>query len=148
MSDPNLTMQRQIQALQDQLEPLRKSDVPPIFLPYTQRALNSVAATTTLGDFAQPWEVYLLVFSVTVFVVATNNGTNFWTVDLLDTTGATIATVTTSSGVTASTWTRLSDTTVTQPLSSNAALSVIATKTLSPGALFAVPSVSVLRIGN
>jgi hypothetical protein len=148
MSDPNLTTQRQIQALSDQLERLRKSDVPSVFLPYAQRALNAVAATATLGDFAQPWEAYFLVYSVSVFVATTNNGTNFWTIDLVDTTGATIASVTTSSGVTAATWTRLSDTTVTQPLSTNVALSCIATKTLTPGNLFAVPSVSVLRIGN
>jgi len=148
MSDPYLTMQRQIQALEDRLEVLRKADTPSVFLPYAQRALNSVAATSSLGEFAQPWEAYLLVFSVTVFVQTTNNGTNFWTIDLLDTTGATIATVNTSSGVSASTWTRLSDTTVTQPLSTNASLSVVATKTLTPGALFAIPSVSALRIGN
>ncbi len=148
MSDPYLSMQRQIQALEDRLEVLRKADVPPIFLPYAQRALNSVAATTAIGDFAQPWEAYYLVFSVTVFVATTNNGTNFWTIDLIDTTGATIASVNTSSGVSASTYTRLSDTTVTQPLSTNAMCNVIATKTLTPGALFAVPSVSVLRIGN
>lgn len=148
MSDPYLSMQRQIQALEDRLEALRKADVPPTFLPYAQRALNSVAATAAIGDFAQPWEAYFLVFSVTVFVATTNNGTNFWTIDLVDTTGAVIATVNTSAGVTASTWTRLTDTSVTQPLSTNAELSVIATKTLTPGALFAVPSVSVLRIGN
>lgn len=148
MSDPYLTMQRQIQALEERLEPLRKTDVTSVFLPYAQRALNSVAATTALGDFAQPWEAYLLVFSVSVFVSTTNNATNFWTIDLQDTTGAVIATVNTSSGVTASTWTRLSDTTVTQPLASNTELVAIATKTLTPGALFAVPSVSALRIGN
>lgn len=148
MSDPYLSIQRQIQTLQEQLEPLRKADVTSVFLPYAQRALNSVAATATLGDFAQPWEAYFLVFSVSVFVVTTNNATNFWTIDLTDTTGATIATVNTSSGVTASTWTRLSDTTVTAPLSTNVTVTAIATKTLTPGALFAIPSVSVLRIGN
>lgn len=148
MSDPNILLSRQIQTLRDQLEALRKADAAPTLLPYAQRALNSVAATTALGDFAQPWEAYLLVFSVTVFVSTTNNGTNFWTIDLQDTTGAVLASVNTSSGVTASTWTRLSDTTVTQPLSTNAELAVIATKTLTPGALFAIPSVSVLRIGN
>ncbi len=148
MSDPYLSKQRQIQALEDRLEVLRKSDVPPIFLPYAQRALNSVAATAALGDFAQPWEAYFLVYSVSVFVSTTNNGTNFWTIDLQDTTGAVIASVNTSSGVTASTYTRLSDTTVTQPLSTNAMCIVVATKTLTPGALFAVPSVSVLRVGN
>ena len=148
MSDPYLTMQRQIQALEDRLEPLRKADITSVNLSYAQRTLNNVAATAALGDFAQPWEAYYLVFSVSVFVSTTNNGTNFWTLDLQDATGAVIATVNTSSGVTASTWTRLSDTTVTQPLSTNAVCSLLATKTLTPGNLFAVPSVSVLRIGN
>ena len=148
MSDPYLSIQRQLQALEEQLERLRKADVPPTMLPYAQRALNSVAVTTAIGDFAQPWEAYFLVFAVTVFVQTTNNGTNFWTIDLQDTTGAVIASVNTSSGVSINTWTRLSDTSVTQPLSTNAQLSLIATKTLTPGVLFTVPSVSVLRIGN
>jgi hypothetical protein len=143
-----LDTQRQLAVLADQLERLRKADATPIFLPYAQRSLNALSATSAAGDFAQPWPAYFLVFAATVFVQTTNNGTNFWTIDLQDTTGTILATVNTSSGVTASTWTRLSDTSVTQPLTTNAELSVICTKTLSPGNLFVIPSVSVLRTGN
>ena len=148
MSDPNLIIQRQVLDLQNTLEHLRKADVPPLYLPYAQRAVNPLTATAAAGDFAQPWAAYFLVFSVTVFVVTTNNGTNFWTIDIQDTTGAVVATVNTSSGVTASVWTRLADTSVTQPVSTNAELSVICTKTLTPGNLFVIPSLAVLRSGN
>lgn len=149
MSDPNVIMQRQILDLQAALEVLRKADVPPTYLSYAQRAVNPLTATSTAGDFAQPWQGYFLVFSVSVFVVTTNNGTNFWTIDLVDSaSGSTIATVNTSSGVTASTWTRLADTTITQPASSNVAMSVVCTKTLTPGNLFVVPGIAVLRTGN
>jgi hypothetical protein len=143
-----LDTQRQLAVLADQLERLRKADATPIFLPYAQRSLNALSATSAAGDFAQPWAAYFLVFAATVFVQTTNNGTNFWTIDLQDTTGTVLATFNTSSGVTASTWTRLSDTSVTQPATTNAELSVICTKTLSPGNLFIIPSVSVLRSGN
>lgn len=143
MSDPRA--QRDVSRRLEQTQVIER---PMIYLPYAQRALNPLAATAAAGDFAQPWAANFIVFRVTVFVTTTNNGTNFWTVDLQDTLGNVIASVNTSSGVSASTWTRLADTTVTQPATTNAELSVICTKTLAPGTLYVIPSLAVLRTGN
>ena len=67
MSDINLSVQRQIQALQDELERLRKADVAALYLPWTQRALNPLAATATWGDMGQPWPRTLLAFYASVY---------------------------------------------------------------------------------
>lgn len=134
---------RRLDALEQELETLRKADSSAIRLPYTQRVLNAFPLASSPGnpgDFAQPTGITILVFRVSVYVVTTNNGTNFWTIALQDTAGSTLASVVTSAA-SANTWTRLTDTTITQPGSSNVALSVLATATLSPGAIFIVPEV-------
>ena len=148
MSDPSIIIQRQILDLQMSMEVLRKSDVPPTYLPYAQRSLNALAATAAAGDFAQPWSAYFLVFSVSVFVATTNNGTNYWTIDLIEQPSGTVIATVNTSAATAATWTRLNDTSVTQPASTCASLTCSATKTLAPGNLFLIPSVAVLRTGN
>jgi hypothetical protein len=105
------------------------------------------SSASSLGYFGQPWAVNVLAFYVTVFVLTTNNGTNFWTLSLVDSASTTIASVSTSA-IAANTSTRLSDLTITQPAASSTSLSLIATATLSPGAIYIVPSVAWLRTGN
>ena len=150
MSDPNLTMQRQIQALNDVQEQLRKADVTAIYLPWSQRVLSPFPLASSGGGFAdtaQPWAAYLLTFACTVNVLTTNNGTNFWTLALINSAGTTLATLSTSA-IAAATWTRLSTATITQPATTNAVLTILATATLSPGAICIVPSLARLRTGN
>ena len=147
MSDPNLQIQRQIQDLQDGHERLRKADISSLCLPYAQRVLNPLTATQVFGDFAQPWPVNVLAFLATCVVVTTNNGTNFWTINLINAAATILATITTSA-IAANTVTRLSTTTITQPVASNASLSIIATATLAPGAIFIWPALALLRTGN
>ena len=150
MSDPNLVIQRQIQDLQDGHERLRKADVPAIYLPWSQRVLNSfplASSGTAWGETAQPWEVYVLAWYVSVFVVTTNNGTNFWTLTLRDSASSVLATLDTST-IAANTWTRLSTAAITQPGASNTVFTLRPTATLSPGAIFIVPALALLRTGN
>lgn len=152
MSDPNLLMQRQMQELQDGHEHLRKADVAAIYLPWTQRSLNPIALAASpaaWGDVGQPWGVNLIAFYVSVFVQTTNNATNFWVVRLVDTAGTVLARIDTNSPVaTANTWTRYVDTVIVQPSASNVTLTITATATLSPGAIFVVPALALLRTGN
>ena len=150
MSDPNLTMQRQLQAINDVQEQLRKADVPAIYLPWAQRVLNSFPLASSggaWGETPQPWEINVLSWYVTVFVVTTNNGTNFWTLALQNDAGVQLASLSTSA-IAANAWTRLSTTTITQPATTNTAFTLRPTATLSPGAIFIVPSLAILRVGN
>jgi hypothetical protein len=150
MSDPYLTMQRQIQAQSDQLEPLRKADVTPLFLPWCQRTLNPFPLASSggvWGDQVLPWEGYILAFYASVFVNTTNNGTNFWTLALKDSAGTTLASVTTSA-IAAGAFARLSSVSITQAASTAPELNLVATATLSPGSIFIVPGVALLRVGN
>jgi len=150
MSDPNLTTQRQIQTIQDGHERLRKADIPALYLPWSQRALNSfplASSGTAWGESVQPWEIYALAWYVTVFVATTNNGTNFWTLALQDSAGSTLASLSTAA-ISANTWTRLSTTSITQPGASNPVFTLRPTATLSPGAIFIVPALALLRTGN
>ncbi|SRR5258707_7140866 len=149
MSDPYLSIQRQIQDQQAAQERLRKADVPPLYLPWTQRVLNSfplASSASSWGESAQPWEVYCIAWYVSVFVVTTNSGTNFWTLALQDSASVQLASLNTSA-IAANTWTRLSTTTITQPGASNAVFTLRPTATLSPGAIFIVPALALLRVG-
>lgn len=150
MSDPFLTMQRQIQAQQEQLERLRKADVASLTLNWTQRVLNPFPLASSggvWGDTPQPWAVNLVAWYCSVFVSTTNNGTNFWTLTLVNTAGTTLASLSTSA-ISANTWTRLSTTSFTQPATTNVDLAIIATATLSPGSIIIAPTLSILRTGN
>lgn len=150
MSDPNLIIQRQIQATSDGLERLRKADVPALYLPWAQRVLNGfplASSGAAWGEQALPWDVTVLAFYCTVFVSTTNNGTNFWTIALVDSSGGAVASVSTAA-IAANTWTRLSDLTITQPASGSPRLVIVPTATLSPGAIFIAPAVALLRMGN
>lgn len=132
------------------LEQTRVIERSPLYLPWSQRTLNSFPLASSggaWGDVSQPWAVTLLAWYCSVNVSTTNNGTNFWTLTLVNTAGATLATLSTSA-ISANTWTRLSTTTITQPASGNVDLALIATATLSPGAIFIVPALAMLRTGN
>lgn len=144
MSDND--MLRILRANEARLKQTETKEVPTVWLPYAQRALNPVAVTTAMGELAQPWPALLVTFYVTVFVTTTNNATNFWTIDLIDALGNTLATVNTSA-VAANAWARLLDTTVTQPASTNAVCTVVATTTLAPGTIYVVPNVACIRQG-
>jgi len=136
---------RRLDEIESLLERLRKADVPngrsP---PYTQRVLNSfplASSGNSAGEFPQfGTDCQIIVFRAAVFVVTTNNGTNFWTITLRDSAGAVLATLDTSA-ISANTWTRLATTSITQPDATNVVLTVRPTATLSPGAIFLVPEV-------
>lgn len=151
MSDPNLDIQRQMLALQNGHEQLRKADVAALYLPWTQRVLNPFPLASSgnpWGDTGQPWATYILAFYVSVFVNTTNSATQFWTIDLLDTATSTVLASVSTSAMAANTYTRLSDLTITQPGSTNPALYIRPTATLSPGSVFIAPAVALLRTGN
>lgn len=115
--------------------------------PYTQRVLNSfplASSGASAGEFPQfGTDLQIVVFRAAVFVVTTNNGTNFWTITLRDTAAAVLATLDTSVAA-ANTWTRLATTTITQPGSTNVVLTVRPTATGTPGAIFVVPEILVI----
>lgn len=150
MSDSNLILQRQVQGVQADIERLRKADVSPLFLPWHQRVLNAfplASSGNAWGDSPQPWAVNVLIWTCTVIVGTTNNATNFWTLTLTNDAGVTLATLSTASTA-VNTWARLSTTTITQPSSTNTVFTIIATATLSPGAIAIVPALALLRTGN
>ena len=125
-------------------------EIPAIYLPWSQRVLNPFPLASSgfaWGDMTQPWPVNVLAWYTSVFVLTTNNGTNFWTVALQDTNAVSLASFTTSA-ISANTWTRFAVTGVTQPGASNGALVITATATLSPGAIFIAPALALLRTGN
>lgn len=115
-----------------------------LMLPYAQRVLNPIGvATTTTGEFALWVAMGLVEFRASVYVNGTNNGTNYWTINLLDgTTAAVLATFNTLASA-GSTWLRLSTTTFgAQPAGTVASINVQCVPTLAPGTLFIVPSVA------
>ena len=123
------------------------SDRPAIRLPYSMRILNPfplASSGQTAGDFPQSSAVVLLAVNFSVFVVTTNNGTNFWTIGIQNAAGASLGTVTTAA-IAANTFVRLSIATLTQPASANVVLSPYAIATLNPGAIYIIPEVIVAQ---
>lgn len=136
---------RRVARLEAALETTRATEPLAPRLPFAQRILNPFPLASSGGvfcDFPQSRAVVLLAFCVSVFVNGTNNGTNYWTIALINTAGTTLASVTTSA-IGATTWTRLVASSITQPASANVALSVLLTATLSPGPIFLVPELIV-----
>jgi hypothetical protein len=129
------------------LEQTQVGERPSLRPAYAQRVLNPVASAQAIGDFAQPWAIVLQVFTVSVFIVTTNNATNFWTIELRDATNATLCSVTTAA-VAANAWARLTTTTIIQPAASNPILTVVVTPTLAPGNIYVVPQITLLKTGN
>ena len=136
------------------LEQTRTIERSPLYLPWTQRILNPVtlaASPAFFADTPQPWNNLPLVFTCTVDVLVTNNGTNFWTIELYSfTTAAALNLVAsfTTAALTAAIPARLSDTSVTAPGSTDVAYILKATATLNPGSIFIFPALAVLRTGN
>lgn len=142
----SLDSARQILAVQQQLESLRKADRPAIRLPYAQRTVNPFPLASSggaTGDFPQSSALTLAAFNVSVLVQTTNSAAQFWTVRLLDSAGSTLATFTTAA-IGPATPTRFSTTITAQPAASSAYMSITATATLAPGAIFIIPEVLVL----
>lgn len=123
-------------------------EVAGLALVYTQRILNPfplASSGTAAGDFGMPQALTVIVWQATVQVAAPNDGTNYWSIILLDDNATFVATLKTDSGVTAGVFTRLSTTTIAnQPASGNARLGVRATATGSPGAISIMPRVIAL----
>lgn len=143
----SLDTERAILLMQQKLEQIYKQEIPPTILPWSQRVLNPfplVSSGGAWGDMGQPWPVVLLAFYATVTVQTTNNGGNFWTLNLVNSAVVTLATVNTSA-LTAGVGARLSTTTITQPAVANVALAIIVTATGSPGAIFIEPCVPLIR---
>lgn len=143
MSDPR---QRDIEKLKRGLERLRQLDIPGQLLAYTPRVANPfplASSGTEAGyfPFSQTWSV--LAVSYAVFVVTTNNGSNYWTIAMNGLNSATaIATVTTSA-ISANTWTRITAASITQPSTSDVGAQPLLTATGSPGAIYLVPEIMV-----
>ena len=126
-------------------------EVPPLYLPWSQRVLNPfplASSGQSWGDLGQPWAVNVLAFYVTVFVATTNNGTNFWTLNVVANPSATTIASVSTSAIAANTGVRLSDTTITQPAASDTWIELQATATLAPGAIYIFPALALLRTGN
>jgi hypothetical protein len=114
---------------------------------YAQRVLNPfpfASSGASAGEFPQfGTDMIITVFRAAVFVVTTNNATNFWTLTLRDTAAAVLATIDTSAAA-ANTWVRIATAVITQPGASNVVLTVRPTATLTPGAIFVVPEILVI----
>lgn len=149
MSD-DVAFQRMQQDVLRRAGQIEVAERAPLYLPWTQRALNPfplASSGTVWGDMSQPWAVNLLVWAVSVFVSGTNNATNFWTLTLINPAATILATLSTAA-IAPGAWVRLSTTAITQPAAANVTLSIIATATLSPGAIYVAPALALLRSGN
>lgn len=115
-------------------------------LPYAQRFVNPFLLANSgnaAGDFLQRREITVRAFNCAVFVLTTNNATNFWIAQLKDVAGNTIASFSTAA-IAPNVWARFPPGIVAQPIASNVVLTVTMTATLSPGAIFIVPEVIAL----
>lgn len=151
MSDDMLRM---LQNNDRRLRQTETKEIPPIYLPWSQRVLNPFPLASSggvWGDCPQPWNNLPLVFTVTADVITTNNGTNFWTIDLLTFTaagGSSVVASVNTSALTVNVPARLVDTTVTAPAATDIGYFIKLTATLNPGAIFIFPALAILRTGN
>jgi hypothetical protein len=146
-----MTDLRQQRDIARRLEQTQVIERPPLYLPWSQRMLNPfplASSGSVWNDLPLPWSVNVLSFYCSVFVVTTNNGTNFWTIDIVASPSNTIVASVTTASIAAGAFARLEDTTITQPASTDVVLSTRLTATLSPGAIYIVPAVALLRTGN
>jgi hypothetical protein len=118
-------------------------------LPFAQRILNPFplgSSGSQWGNAPQPWAISIQQIAASVFVDTTNNGSNFWTLTFQDSIGTTLATLSTAA-ISASTSTRLTAGSITQPNASSALILLSATATGSPGSIIILPAVSYVRTG-
>ena len=136
---------------EERLKQTETKEVPPLYLPWTQRILNPfplASSGNAWGDLGQPWAIAVLAFYVSVFVATTNNGTNFWTINVVAHPSTTTLASVNTSAIAANTGVRLADTTITQPASTDVWIELVPTATLSPGAIYIFPALALLRTGN
>ena len=141
---------RRLRAIEKTLDRLKTGETSGVFLPFSQRVLNPFPLASSggqWGDMTQPAAAIVLGLYLSVFVVTTNNGTNFWTLDLTSDDGSTVLATLNTSAVAANGWRRLSTTTITTPGSTNAVLSVRPTATLSPGSIYITAALAIAFTG-
>ena len=143
MSDDILLQRTRTQ--KRRLDQLASADRSGIRMPYAQRALNPFPFASSGNAFcdinrARDWTI--LAFLCGAYVATTNNGTNYWTIDLISLAGTVYATVNTSAGA-ANTGLRLAAGSVTQPATGISWLVVRATATGTPGAIYILPELIV-----
>ncbi len=130
---------------------LEGRDIPALYMPWTQRVLNSFPLASSggaWGDSVIPAYSRILGFYCSVYVSTTNNGTNYWTVYLNNTPGGVTAASFNTSGIANNVWTRFTITTgFTQPVSTDNHFEIALVATLSPGAIYIVPAVAIIRRG-
>lgn len=103
--------------------------IPEALLPYTTSIY--VARGALRGDIS----VYLTKFRAPTLVVAPNNGSNYWTVKVLDASGAVTLAQISTAATTAGVWTAGNVTVNT--VDADIMFNVTVTKTGAPGALYA-----------
>lgn len=115
------------------------------YLPFTQRFVNPLSATNTLGDYLvirPTTELKLLMCGV--HVATLNNSTNYWTINLINASATTMMTLNTMTGVSANVWTRISTTIVIIPITNEVEMALNLVKTGAPGVIHVLPAVYVL----
>lgn len=115
---------------------------------WAQRVLNPFPLASSggvWGEMVVPGPIRLLSFYCDVDVSTTNDGANFWTVDLVELVAGTVLASFDTSGIAANTWTRFTDTTVTQPSATPLGVYIRPTATLNPGAIYIAPGIAFLR---
>lgn len=125
-------------------------DIPALYMPWVQRVLNPVplaSSGTTFMDSVVPSAVRVLKWYCDVYVNTTNNGTNFWTLTLSSFPSATTIATFNTSAIAANTGVRFATSPGAQPSSTDIFLYISGTATLSPGSIFVMPAVAILRNG-
>ena len=120
---------------------------PGVRLPFAPRATNPIALGASgaiLGDF--PWaarSLTVLAINLCVVVTATNNGTNYWTIQICDTYNATTYASVTTAALTPGVWGVLAPASLPAIAATEVVLSVRAVATNTPGSIYIVPELIV-----
>ena len=142
----NLDLLRYVQRMHGDLQQSLVVERPGTRLPFVPRALNPIARGASgaiVGDVpfgARSFSV--LGLTLCVVVVTTNNGANFWTIELRDTYNTTTYASATTAALTVGVWGVLRPTVSAVP-STEVVLSVRATATGAPGSVYVVPEIIV-----
>lgn len=145
MSD-NLDLLRHVHRINDQVQQTLVVERPGTRLPFVPRALNPIARGASgaiVGDV--PFgarALTVLGLTLCVVVITTNNGANYWTIELRDTTNTTTYASATTAALTVGVWGVLRPTVSAVP-STEVVLSVRATATGAPGSVYVVPEIIV-----
>lgn len=148
MSDDVLRMLYEDRARLRQTE---TKEVPPLYLPWSQRALNPFPLASSggvWGEMPLPWPVNVLAITASVDCITTNNGTNYWTLTFTSGPSATVLGTKKTDTTTVNVLTRLVVPITAQPPTTDAHIYLTLTATLSPGSIFVFPALALLRTGN